>query len=196
MFRFDVTVYGPGFQFPDWPLDQFPTNRLGPTTSHQPMRATLAAFDFDQAFGRHRIIDADAAQCCLSALWLRYDFLDESHEVSQQIETPSGSYWHGIMHRREPDYGNAKYWFRRVGRHPVFDALLASARHEATNSSLPALKALVEQSAWDPCRFVDLCQQAADDRGELQLMVRTIALREWELLFDYCYRQAIGEDGR
>jgi hypothetical protein len=196
MFRFDAAAYGPGFQFADRPLDRLPANPLGPGVAQQPMRSTLAAFDIDQAFAPHRIVDADAAQCCLSGLWLRYDFLDQSHEISQRIETPSGSFWHGIMHRREPDYGNAKYWFRRAGRHPVFEALLASARHETINSSLPALKALVEQSAWDPYRFVDLCQEAANDRGELQLILRTIALREWELLFDDCYRQAIGDDRR
>lgn len=196
MFRFDVAAYGPGFQFPDWPLNQLPANLLLPGTVHQPMRATLEALDIDQAFAPHRIDDADAAQCCLSALWLRYDFLNESHEISQQIETPSGSYWHGIMHRREPDYGNAKYWFRRVGRHPVFAQLLNAARAETANTTLPVLRSLVELSAWDPYRFVDLCQHAADDRGELQLIVRTIALREWELLFDYCYRQAIGQADR
>jgi hypothetical protein len=193
MFRFDAAAYGPGFQFPDWPLDQFPTNRLGAVAAHQPMRATLAALDVEQAFAPHRIVDADAAQCSWSGLWLRNDFLDESHEISQRIETPSASYWHGIMHRRELDYGNAKYWFRRVGRHPVFERLLDAARAETANTTLPALKAFIELSAWDPYRFVDLCQQAADDRGEMQLIVRTIALREWELLFDFCYRQAIGE---
>lgn len=41
--------------------------------------------------------------------------LDASHTISQHIEDITGSYWHGIMHRMEPDYSNAKYWFRKVG---------------------------------------------------------------------------------
>jgi len=53
-----------------------------------------------------------------AAIWLYVDDLDRSHTISQGIETEEGSFWHGIMHRREGDFSNAKYWFRRAGTLP------------------------------------------------------------------------------
>ena len=50
-----------------------------------------------------------------------HDFWDASHVAAQEAddlgEARFSAYWHGIAHRREPDAGNAAYWFRRVGRH-------------------------------------------------------------------------------
>src|SRR5690348_9587161 len=57
----------------------------------------------------------DFARGCIAGLWLRHGFLDESHTISQSLDNSSGSYWHGLMHRREGDFDNTKYWFRRVG---------------------------------------------------------------------------------
>lgn len=54
-----------------------------------------------------------------SGLWLYIDELDRSHTISQGIEDPTGSFWHGIMHRREGDFSNSHYWFNRAGNHPA-----------------------------------------------------------------------------
>ena len=34
------------------------------------------------------------AQAIVGALWLWHDWLDESHKISQKLETPTGSWWH------------------------------------------------------------------------------------------------------
>ncbi|XEC93493.1 DUF2225 domain-containing protein [Paenibacillus tarimensis] len=54
-----------------------------------------------------------------SALHLWNDSLNRSHDLSQHITDSTGSYLHGLMHRMEGDYSNAKYWFRQAGYHPA-----------------------------------------------------------------------------
>jgi hypothetical protein len=167
---------------------------LGPGTPRQELRSALRDLDWKAAFGERRIVDRDAARCCLAAVWLAHDFLDESHTLSQDIATVEGSYWHGIMHRREPDYGNAKYWFRRVGSHAIFSALAEQAAALAAQQPLDgAGKFLTAADAWDPFRFIDLCEAIARGRSSLEALARQIAAVEFQVLFAHCWRQAIGE---
>jgi hypothetical protein len=167
---------------------------LGPGQPDDAMRPRLAALTIESAFGGKRLVDLDAARCCLSALWLWHDFLDESHAISQEIDSIDGSYWHAIMHRREPDYGNAKYWFRRVPRHAVFDPLAKAAAALASNTTLdgPA-EYLAAQTKWDASRFVDLCESIARGQSQCEQLASEVARLEWQMLFDHCYREAIGE---
>ncbi len=132
------------------------------------------------------------ALCCVSGLWLRHNFLNESHSISQGIPSASGSYWHGMMHRREGDYPNAKYWFRRVGEHPVFDLLSANANELAAAQTDLDAAFLAKQSRWDPLRFIDLCEKVTGSGRPSEEVCRSVAHLEWQLLFDYCYRQATG----
>ncbi|MSR65297.1 MAG: hypothetical protein EXS18_05890 [Verrucomicrobiae bacterium] len=105
----------------------------------------------------------DWAACVRAGLYLRFNFLDESHTISQGIHTVEGSYWHAIMHRREPDYSNSKYWFRKVGSHPVLKVLPNA----------------------DPLAFVDLCEEAAGDPALYKQAVE-LQRAEWLALFDHC----------
>ena len=41
----------------------------------------------------------DEASGLLAGLWLYFDWLDESHRISQSIDTPTGSFWHESLHR-------------------------------------------------------------------------------------------------
>ncbi len=98
-------------------------NELGPGDPRGEARAALEELTPTSVVAPHPLADREMASACCAALWLRFDFLDRSHHISQAIDTPEGSFWHGVMHRREPDFANAKYWFRRVGRHDLYEHL-------------------------------------------------------------------------
>ena len=66
--------------------------------------------------------EADAS-LVKAAIYLKHGFLDEAHVIAQGVPTATGSYWHGIMHRHEGDISNSKYWYARVGEHPVLTAI-------------------------------------------------------------------------
>src|SRR5206468_273917 len=106
-FRFDPTAYSPSV------ADLLGERRLMPLGPGSPVPGV-----------RPRLAGLDLPPACLAGLWLYFDYLDESHTISQDDESdPDRNIWHAVMHRREPDAGNSKYWWRRVGPHPVLARL-------------------------------------------------------------------------
>jgi hypothetical protein len=185
---FEPDSYGPNCS----PLLSPTVCALGPGVPNQDARTALMALTAESLDGSGRVADRDLASCCLSGLWLLHNYLDESHVISQSIDTQSGSYWHGLMHRREPDFSNAKYWFRRVGNHPVFPGLCHEAARLAGLAPIDQRSNyLKDQTDWDPFQFVDLCETAIDTQSDLESLCQSIVATEWQLLFDYCYRGAI-----
>lgn len=165
---------------------------LGPGTPNQSVQGQVAGLTPEKLLAPHPLREREMALACLAGLWLYHDFLDESHHISQELDNTTGSYWHGIMHRREPDFGNAKYWFRRVGAHPVFEPLAEAARELAAGDA-QALAKVVKNQRWDPFAFVDLCEAAVVQHSGQEALCRRIQQREWELLFDWCWKQATGQ---
>jgi len=88
----------------------------------------------------------------LALLW--HDQLEAAHGISQQLDDALGSYLHGMMHRREGDYGNAKYWFRRAGALPSLASLAAAL------AGRPGQAFLVVAGQWQADAFVDCCASA------------------------------------
>ncbi len=132
-----------------------------------------------------RVVSLPDAQALLSALWLWHDWLDQSHTISQAIHTPTGSYWHAILHRREGDFSNAKYWYARCANHPVLPSLARVAA--GVVHPLPADKTFLRliRDGWDSDVFVDLCEELHkrpdDPRHSIAVRLQQI---EWRILFD------------
>lgn len=100
----------------------------------------------------------------LACLW--HDRFEAAHEIVQELEDADGNLIHAILHRREPDYWNSKYWWRRVGAHPIFPGLAAEVE-EALGEEQPELVGLlVTPAGWDPMALVDACQRVADEPEE------------------------------
>jgi hypothetical protein len=134
---------------------------------------------------------SDAA-CLVSGLWLWHDFLEPSHLISQGIETPAGSLMHAIMHRREGDFSNAKYWLRQAGTHPAFESIRAKA--DAMINTLPADKLLFKLTAngWNPAAFVDFCEAAhSQPTSDRYLTAVTLQKIEWLTLMEHTARAAV-----
>ncbi len=166
---------------------------LGPGSPDESARPKLTALALNRSLAGAKIVDHSAARCCLAGLWLAHGFLDESHAISQEIDSAEGSYWHALVHRREPDYRNSKYWFHRVGQHAVFGPLAVVANELAVRHELDGpSRFLAKGSAWDPFAFVDLCAAIANGKSHSALLAREVARAEWHLLLAHCYRLAVG----
>ncbi len=188
-FEFDPDAYGPVVASLIGPWRD---NRLDAGTPDQAVYEALKSLSPETLAPEKRLVDRQMASACCAGLWLYHDFLDASHKISQQIKTPTGSFWHGIMHRREGDYGNAKYWFRNVGSHEVFPQLHAEAVRVAADANCEEIsRALGQQACWDPFAFVDWCEAVVcGGRQAWEPACRRIQACEWQLLFDYCFRHA------
>ena len=158
---------------------------------------TLASTSVDELFHGESLKNNTFGDAIKSGLLLWNDALDESHNISQGLENQTGSYWHGIMHRREPDYSNAKYWFGRVGTHPIFPTLRERALAILKETSNPSdvlariAETIKAEESWDAYQFIDWCQAAEGASDDVTRFLQQVQAEEIKLLLAYSYRNAV-----
>ena len=159
--------------------------------ARQPLPPLCPAAPWNRALSR-RIAAAGLPPAVASALLLWNDDLDASHTLSQALPDRFGSWLHGAMHRREGDFSNSKYWFRKVGTHSGFAQMTQRAADltaQAGGQPAPELAALAER--WDPYAFVDLC--AADGHsGGSKALLEALQAAELELLTELAAQRLPG----
>lgn len=133
----------------------------------------------------------DIEQAALAGLWLWHDFLDESHTISQSLSSPEGSFWHAIMHRREGDFWNSKYWLRRIGEHNTLARIAGEGGDFIDRNDYAAPLYPLVKRTWDAVAFVDVCEEmhecTDDPRYRAAIELQKI---EWRVLFSHCVRFA------
>lgn len=183
--------------------DQLPADRLPPLTPAPWTAADTWRRDWLQThlppLAQQESSDPCDQTALQAAVWQCQGELDLSHRLSQQHEGKGRhqmcDYWHAIMHRREPDYANSKYWFRQLGRHPVF-APLATRADTLLATAAPAEVAwrrrLLRAGTWDPLAMVDLTQAAVED-VTLEPLARRLQALELITAWEQLLRQVHGE---
>lgn len=144
-------------------------------------------------------LDSIAGMAMKAGLCCFHDDFTGCHQAAQSLEGRGqrhGDYWHAILHRREPDYGNSRYWFRQVGRHPIFEDLWKEAQHVVARQDHPHLRSwlprLTAGGQWNPLAFID-CVAAAVESNDpaFRRGVEEIQYREMLLLLAQTCRDGL-----
>lgn len=168
-----------------------PLAPLIPTQIWQPeLSRQIALTDDNTLFGTATGNDEqrEMRAACRAGLLLLNDDLESSHQISQQINTRTGAFWHAIMHRREGDFSNARHWLQTAGIHPAFDdvytAAMCALLSEDENGAIIFARNLEDAGSWTPQEFIALCEKALQQNSDLQWLRRLqhaemIALLNW-----------------
>ena len=146
----------------------------------------------------------------LAGLYEKNDDLETCHalcqEAGRKADCPEASYWHGIVHRRELDFSNARGWFQKTTDLSVLSeihrevcaflprALQVPNYGAAREVALRFLQHLQSHGTWDALYFVDLCEACVKGGTEEERrLLEEVQEIEFNTLFDWTYRMAVGE---
>lgn len=165
-----------------------------PDPIERALRPLFEALPIDRAM-QHLVVNGSAAHDCEgllvkaladpalkgkqtleAGLWLYVDDLARSHDVSQKLARPSGSFWHAIMHRREGDFTNSHYWYRKAGQHPVISRIDSGGGGAGAGTAI---------GNYEPHAFIDRVERAYQQQSDSSDLVALQRL-EWVALFEWC----------
>jgi hypothetical protein len=114
-------------------------------------------------------------RCIRSLLFIAAGGVDQAHRIVQEISTSDAAYIHGIIHRIDDDFDNARYWFRRA----VMEPASAEMYRRAAANSLT----IASHPIWDPILVTDMVEtsRTAGVTDEL----RAILMIEFEVLLQF-----------
>jgi hypothetical protein len=139
------------------------------------------------------IKDEESARAMLAGLWLWFDDLDTGHRIAQDIPSPTGCFWHAIMHRREGDFSNARYWYARCRAHRANRLLGAVTSCAVGNAPPDAGITHLIAGDWDGSAFVDLVESVhRSSRDPRHAIAVRLQQAEWRTLFQHCALAAAG----
>lgn len=130
----------------------------------------------------------------IAALHLRNESLSRAHSYAQQIEHDiTGAYWHGIMHRMEYDFSNARYWFWQASQHPVMrqvqqrvsEWLQQHWREQADELRSNKILQSFQNEGWNSEQFIELLKINSTLGDEAKQLLMTIQEIEIDALFQY-----------
>ena len=121
-------------------------------------------------------------------LCLRIGAIDRAHVLVQNGSTSMESYLHGVIHRLEGDFWNAKYWFRQINKSGLLSTIGAtvadSLRSRGLFDETKSLKIIDRNEHFDPMAFVDKCEAIKSSTKDGELL-QQIGQTEWETLWQY-----------
>jgi len=127
-----------------------------------PRRSVLPRRELETKIGSfcaENELDPSAALRLRATALLYHDHQDAAHDIIQDLGDVEAAIIHAMLHRREPDYWNAKYWVRRFDAHPIY---LSLGRRLPSLARTPEQTELVRKltlpGAFEPLAFIDLCE--------------------------------------
>ncbi len=115
---------------------------------------------------------------------LYHDHHNEAHDLVQDLTDSDGCLVHAILHRREPDFWNARYWFRRAGDHPVYRVVMDRLPAGGAPEVAAMRRRLTLAGTLDADGLVDACEgvYGRPPTDPLAVFLRGVQQAEFEAL--------------